>query len=64
VTIVHLHQFTMKEIDIEVQQLTPDQARAWCDALRVDWRNYIDEKASKPETWVNALQRRAWESEK
>jgi len=53
----------MKEIEIEIQQLTPDQARAWCDALRVDWRNYIDEKASQPETWINALQKKAWESE-
>jgi hypothetical protein len=53
----------MKEIEIEINQLTPDQARAWCDALRVDWRNYIDEKASKPETWINILQKKAWESE-
>ena len=35
----------MKEIEIEIKQLTPDQNRAWCDTLRVDWRNYIDEKS-------------------
>ena len=43
----------------EVHHLTPEQAIAWCDALKLDWRSFDVAKVKGPITWVKALQMRA-----
>ena len=43
----------------EVSQMTPEQAIAWCEALRLDWLNFNTNEVKKPLTWIKALQIRA-----
>ena len=43
----------------EIQQMTPEQAVAWCEALSLDWLNFNVNETEKPMTWIKALQIRA-----
>jgi len=42
----------------EVRQMSPDEARAWCRALRLDWITFNVDLV-KGRSWIELLQMRA-----
>lgn len=43
----------------EINQLSPEQAIAWCEVLKLDWRRFDIAKVKGPTTWIKELQVRA-----
>lgn len=43
----------------EINQLTPEAARQWCNVLRLDWQSFDIERTYGIETWVQLIQVRA-----
>ena len=43
----------------EIDQLTPEDARLWCDVLRLDWMSFDVNRIYGTLTWVQLLQIKA-----
>ena len=55
-----VNRFVKKETNMqrEVRQMSPDEARAWCKVLRLNWITFSEDLV-KDRSWVELLQIRA-----